>query len=120
MYQAAKLEYDPAVELEIPKHPAGRLRKAQPKLRRGLIRAVANPTHLALAGSFATAALLFGSWWPLLFGFMACAIFTTITIFESGPVANARSRELESAPGRARWGEGSRAAEPCLHVHNRT
>jgi hypothetical protein len=45
-----------------------------------LTRAVANPTQLALVSSFATAALVFGSWWLLLIGLMSCVAFAVFTL----------------------------------------
>jgi hypothetical protein len=39
-----------------------------------------SPAHLALGTTFTTAALVFGSWWLLLVGFMVCTAFTAVTL----------------------------------------
>jgi hypothetical protein len=42
--------------------------------------AACNAVNLVLAGTFATAALMFSSWWLLLMGLMACMVVTIYTI----------------------------------------
>jgi hypothetical protein len=50
------------------------------RLRKGLVRAAVQPTHLILAAASTTAALVVGAWWLFFLGLLVCTTYIAVTI----------------------------------------